>query len=337
MSKNPNLSLELQLDEVKAGIQSILIAKRSPSTLESDPNYKKNFIDKFGDGVELVSCEPFYKHSDIKRGKNTKNDIPAGYVIVSKNAEGKQTITVSYHGTRGNNLQEIKHDLQATQTKRTLGTGKKISLHSGFNAEFEDSKSDLDEKLKLALSKAEGAKINFTGHSLGGAVATIAALHYCTNEDSKVTPEAVKLITFGAPRVLQKDSVGIFNETLGDEKAIRIEIANDIIPRVPPETLGYKHVGFQINIGYVGHAVVKYNSALETQNTEERNFKFMSSDIYASKILSMTKEAFAKLISSSKNLASSIRTSFKSNPKSIHGNLSLKPTGQLPSTRDSRI
>ena len=75
----------------------------------------------------------------------------------------------------------------------------------------------------------ETPELVFTGHSLGAAVATLA---------TSLWPRA-SLFTFGSPRVGDAD----FAATLGSCHVERFVDCCDLVCRVPPEALGYAHVG----------------------------------------------------------------------------------------------
>ena len=87
-------------------------------------------------------------------------------------------------------------------------------------------------------------KIVVTGHSLGGALATLAALELQQND--KTTP--VKLITFCSPRVLSFEAYdyiiknNILQQT-GENSAIRIYRYGDVVPSMPLGSMGFKHFG----------------------------------------------------------------------------------------------
>jgi triacylglycerol lipase len=50
------------------------------------------------------------------------------------------------------------------------------------------------------------------------------------------------LYTFGSPRVGDQNFAQAFTEKIGD-RTFRVVNGNDIVPRVPPQLNGYKHVG----------------------------------------------------------------------------------------------
>ncbi len=99
-------------------------------------------------------------------------------------------------------------------------------VHTGFRTALEDVWPELETALDR-LTKP----IFYTGHSLGGALAMLAA--------SRRPPLAV--YTFGAPRVGDAK----FGETLADVAAYRVVNRRDTVPKSPPN-LGrprYRHAG----------------------------------------------------------------------------------------------
>ena len=70
-----------------------------------------------------------------------------------------------------------------------------------------------------------------TGHSLGAALATLAA--------SRLKDRFSTLFTFGAPLV----GNGRFGKTIPDERHQRYVNCLDLVTRIPPEQLGFAHCG----------------------------------------------------------------------------------------------
>jgi alpha-beta hydrolase superfamily lysophospholipase len=71
--------------------------------------------------------------------------------------------------------------------------------------------------------------IFYTGHSLGAALATLAA--------ARRAPKA--LYTFGSPRV----GNAAFIASLGNIPIYRVVDDRDLVATVPPEALGFRHAG----------------------------------------------------------------------------------------------
>ena len=106
-------------------------------------------------------------------------------------------------------------------------------VHRGFKQEVDDLWSYLEEGLQQNTKP-----LWFTGHSLGGAMATICAGR-CLLSHVKSEPEG--LFTYGSPRVGCKKYV---NYT--DVPHFRWVNNNDVVTRVPPVWLGYRHCGTEM-------------------------------------------------------------------------------------------
>ena len=77
-----------------------------------------------------------------------------------------------------------------------------------------------------------------TGHSLGGAMASLAAT--TISKLGYMSPDKIKLITFGEPRVGDADYASAVDTLI--PYVYRIIHAHDIVPHVPPRGLyGYIH------------------------------------------------------------------------------------------------
>ena len=82
--------------------------------------------------------------------------------------------------------------------------------------------------------KTDWSPLYVTGHSLGGAIATLTAYHATTYHD------ATYLYTFGSPRVVNRLLSRKITDTL-EGRSFRCVHGNDIVPRIPP-LLNYTHV-----------------------------------------------------------------------------------------------
>lgn len=103
-------------------------------------------------------------------------------------------------------------------------------VHRGFDREVEDLWPTIEPELSTS-----DKSIWFTGHSLGGAMAMICALR-CLVEHPELRIE--ELYTFGSPRV---GTAGYVRRP--DLTHIRWVNNNDIVARVPPPFLRYRHAG----------------------------------------------------------------------------------------------
>ncbi|MEQ1739408.1 MAG: lipase family protein [Methyloglobulus sp.] len=79
--------------------------------------------------------------------------------------------------------------------------------------------------------------IFITGHSLGGAMATIAVARLI-HEDKPF----ISAYTFGQPRAMSVDTARIFNVE-AKSRVFRFQNNNDIVTRIPARLMGYSHAG----------------------------------------------------------------------------------------------
>jgi triacylglycerol lipase len=142
---------------------------------------------------------------------------------------------VTCRGTEPNDWNDIRADLDlGTVVAETVGR-----VHRGFKREVDD----LWPRLEQALLN-NTRTLWFTGHSLGGAMAAICAGR-CVLSHIRSNPRA--LFTFGAPRVGSRRYVNYV-----EFEAYRWVNNNDIVPRVPPAWLGFRHKGQEIYLNAYG-------------------------------------------------------------------------------------
>ena len=138
-------------------------------------------------------------------------------------------------GTEAHEWNDIKADLNAwTAVAETVGR-----VHRGFKQEVDDLWPKLEEAL---VNNAKA--LWFTGHSLGGAMATICAGR-CHLSHIESMPAG--LYTYGSPRVGNKRYV---NHCHLDH--YRWVNNNDIVTRVPPPWFGYRHNGRHMYLDFRG-------------------------------------------------------------------------------------
>lgn len=139
-------------------------------------------------------------------------------------------IVISFRGTEPDELVDIMTDLRCKQVPFIFG-----SVHQGFL----DALNLVYDPIINQLSQwYNGEKILFTGHSLGGALATLCAskiVHELKMQDFKV-------ITFGCPRTGDKLFMEKYNELFLD-KSIRVINDEDIVTKLPTNVfMKYYHV-----------------------------------------------------------------------------------------------
>lgn len=131
----------------------------------------------------------------------------------------------------------------------------------GFNKVYNSIREDLIYHLKqLSPNKV----LYITGHSLGGAVATLAALDLAVNT-SFTEPH---VYTYASPRVGNRDFVESYNGIV--KNSVRVFNISDIVPRLPPAEIpfSYRHVATRYPIHFQtfsirgNHEIENYFNAL---------------------------------------------------------------------------
>lgn len=157
-----------------------------------------------------------------------ENTISTGTTQVLVIQENDATWIV-FRGTEGK-LNDIIADAKIRKEVTDIG-----EIHRGFNDAYMLVNEDAIAFAKKA--KDAGKKLYIAGHSLGGALAVIAALYF--NLDG-LSPD--KVITFGCPRVVGKETAEKVN--LNHKRLFcRVVNNNDVVTRIPPRSLGYSHIG----------------------------------------------------------------------------------------------
>lgn len=144
-------------------------------------------------------------------------------------AEGQGATFVTFAGSDPLKFQDWITDFDAMQSPS--------NLHTGFERAVETVLPDI----RVALGKrvAPNQPVFFTGHSLGGALAILAAWRTSLLQNA---PEIV-VYTFGSPRNGGQKFFDDYTPRLGDF-TFRLVHGTDIVPTVPPTLLDvYRHVG----------------------------------------------------------------------------------------------
>lgn len=164
----------------------------------------KNIFSKINNHPKLIHCD------------NTDAQM---YML---NFEGK--CVLSFRGT--DSFKDVIMDLSFWRNNFKEINDPNVLVHSGIYSQFLALKNEIDKNVF-------GDEIILTGHSLGGALATLTAL-YLNKKKYKVT-----CCSFGAPRVGCSNFCKIFDQS--DIKSYRIVNDLDPVPSLP-WPIRFKHV-----------------------------------------------------------------------------------------------
>lgn len=218
---------EIKNIEKTAGYSALLYKpnKNTINVIKESCEYSKDAYIKISDGGETIYG------SDMECSGRISYD------------EESRSIFVSFCGTK--NFEDVKSDIYAIKKKCDFLNGK--TVHSGFLSVYIQLSTQVKSEINKIFEKHKDAKIVFTGHSLGGAIATLAAMDAVNSEE--YGDKQIKLITFCSPKVLSAEAYEycMGNENLKKlyEHTIRVWRKGDIVTSLPPESYGmkFKHFG----------------------------------------------------------------------------------------------
>lgn len=140
-------------------------------------------------------------------------------------------IVLSFRGT--SSIEDWMTNAAFDLTSFAGGIGK---VHRGFSDALYLVWNDITQILARVQTKAQALWI--TGHSLGGALATLAAAHFALVLDKPVRG----IYTFGQPRVGNREFSRNFDADLKG-RFFRFVNNSDIVTRIPTRVMSYSHVG----------------------------------------------------------------------------------------------
>lgn len=157
-----------------------------------------------------------------------KMSWPDTQLYIARNASCD--IAVVFRGTDRTKLRDLITDLTFRQD-------------SGFHGGFLLAYASVDAKLKATLAQVvhKDARVYITGHSLGGALAPIAAYALAPMLKGLGVPtQNIVLYSFAGPRAMNANRAG----ELGTLVPHHFAVANkdDIVTHVPLASLGFEHI-----------------------------------------------------------------------------------------------
>jgi len=140
-------------------------------------------------------------------------------------------------------LEPFRHNLRTANAEE--GECKSCTVHLGFMTSWRHTRVEILPYLEKVVKMYPGYQLTLVGHSLGGAVAALAALEF------KARGWNPKVTTFGEPRIgnenLMKYLDNVFLSQNDDESSAmyrRVTHVDDPVPLLPLKEWGYRmHAG----------------------------------------------------------------------------------------------
>lgn len=196
---------------------------------------------------------------------DTDTDTSAGVTRVV-NPSGGTDVYVYFSGSEStvdwkNNINILNDEVPPDWN---CASGKVMRTHQGYMRAFKSVAVKMLAALQNELYAAAGtSRIVFCGHSLGGALATMAGV-YTACKLPQLRPNIV-VVTFGAPQVGDSNFVALYNDII--QTSVRIVNPLDPVPRLLSPQLvhgkGYYPVGtFSLDNTLKAHMLATYTEAL---------------------------------------------------------------------------
>jgi len=138
-----------------------------------------------------------------------------------------------------------------------------VKVHAGFLKQYISMRSNMISAVFRMIWKKQNKKIVFTGHSLGGALATL-----CGASVKNQLPDLhVSVYTFGSPRVGNRLFAKVFEAV---DESVRCVNGSDIVTSLPytfwnvyAHVKGELHVGSKTFFNTTDHLLVNYEKSLK--------------------------------------------------------------------------
>jgi len=152
---------------------------------------------------------------------------------------GDDSIVVSFRGTE--TLVNWIENLKFAKTDREMSCpGCKV--HSGFLDSWTPVEHRVVEEVRRLQGIYSDARLYIAGHSLGGALAMLAA--YVLEYDHGMSIDGV--YTFGAPRVGNQAFAEFYNSKSATHVTWRVTHHRDPVPHLPLKLMGFDHAATEV-------------------------------------------------------------------------------------------
>lgn len=231
----PHYSLSPKLKPYK--VQEMIFSCLRSKLAYENGNKIKDVFKTNGDrdilSYDLINCKDVIRNkveNTIAEVIKDMNQTPIFYDGLTsppkRDAQGfmlwkKNTVYLSFRG-----LHDMLDIVDAFNTKPRKFKND-VAIHSGFYAQFMSLKNNITSDMDNIIDSYPIERIVLTGHSMGGAIACIAAPYFSERyENMHITCH-----TFGMPMLGNSEFVKWFVN--GVDECVRLELEEDIVPKLP--------------------------------------------------------------------------------------------------------
>ncbi|PYH94499.1 mono and diacylglycerol lipase [Aspergillus ellipticus CBS 707.79] len=186
---------------------------------------------------------------------NTTKTDTAGYLAVD---DTHKAIVLAFRGSYS--VRNWLADATFFYTDPKLCNGCEAEL--GFWSSWTGVRDNVTEALSGTISKYPNYELVVVGHSLGAAIATLAAA------DLREKGHEATLYAFASPRV-GNPTLAKFITDQGKGANYRFTHTEDPVPNLPLQLMGYAHVSPEYHITTPGNATVNASSVVIYQNGDD--------------------------------------------------------------------
>lgn len=157
---------------------------------------------------------------------------PVGYVGLDSAAGD---IVIAFRGSV--TVDDWLEDFDVTTVPYREGFCEGCFVHRGWSDDYDRIRAQLTAAVRALLVLAPGARVAFTGHSLGAALTELAAYDF-----AREGLPVASLVTFGAPRVGDSTWAAAWAAAAPKAAAFRVVHHLDPVPRLIPRFIeNYTH------------------------------------------------------------------------------------------------
>ena len=245
----PSNAFSFDEDATGYTLQNAMILADCAHLVYSEPTYVKAQLIKWG-------------YTDFHWIEDTETDTDTQVCVAKRDNH----LLVCFRGTSSGT--DIKIDFKFFRTDAFEGDG---GIHRGFNRAL----NSVWQKVENVIDHlGKDKKVFLCGHSLGAALATLMA-HRLAFDNYTVAGVYV----YGSPRIGNWKYRTTYNERLKSKTYLHIN-NKDIVPKAPPQIIGYYHVGETPRIFDRGHTIDRPSNFEEptTDHIKEVDFDSLSAE-----------------------------------------------------------